>query len=67
MMRLRAWQLALLLALLLLWHVLVQIEWLPRFFFGEPLAVARRILAWFRSGEIPVWKSPGSLRDIASS
>lgn len=52
MMRLRAWQLGLLIALLVLWHVLVQLEWLPKFFFGEPIAVASRIVAWFVSGDI---------------
>lgn len=51
-MRMRLWQLGLLVVLLALWHVLVQLEWLPRFFFGEPLTVGRRIVAWFASGEI---------------
>jgi NitT/TauT family transport system permease protein len=51
-MRLRACQLALLALLLGLWHVFVRMEWLPKFFFGEPVAVGRRIVAWFASGEI---------------
>lgn len=51
-MRMRLWQFVLLVVLLVLWHVLVQLEWLPRFFFGEPLTVGRRIVAWFASGEI---------------
>jgi NitT/TauT family transport system permease protein len=51
-MRMRAWQVGLLVALIAIWHVLVQVDWLPKFFFGEPLAVGRRIVAWFASGEI---------------
>lgn len=51
-MRMRLWQLGLLVALLVAWNVLVQLTWLPRFFFGEPLTVGRRIVAWFVSGEI---------------
>ena len=54
---LRAWQLALLAALLLLWYALTKPGLLPNFmfdndrqaafFFGEPLAVAERIWNWF--------------------
>jgi len=51
-MRLRAWQIGLLVALIAIWHILVRLDWLPKFFFGEPLAVSRRIVAWFASGEI---------------
>jgi len=51
-MRLRAYQFAILAALLGLWHVLVRIDWLPRFFFGEPIEVGRRIVAWFAGGDI---------------
>ncbi len=51
-MRLRAVQFAILAALIGLWHVLVRVDWLPRFFFGEPLAVGRRIVTWFVGGEI---------------
>lgn len=51
-MRLRFWQLSILVALVAVWHVLVQLEWLPRFFFGEPRAVGQRIVAWFASGDI---------------
>lgn len=51
-MRMRLWQLGLLVALLVTWNVLVQLTWLPRFFFGEPLTVGRRVVAWFASGEI---------------
>jgi len=51
------WQLLLLLALLLFWHVMTQPGLLPplmfdndrqaAFFFGQPLMVAQRIWAWF--------------------
>lgn len=51
-MRLRAYQLALLAALIAAWDVLVRIDWLPKFFFGEPIEVAKRVAAWFASGEI---------------
>lgn len=52
-----AWQLLLLLALLLFWHVMTQPGLLPplmfdndrqaAFFFGQPLMVAQRMWAWF--------------------
>lgn len=51
-MRLRVYQLALLAALIAVWDVLVRVDWLPKFFFGEPVEVAKRIGAWFASGEI---------------
>lgn len=35
-----------------LWHVLTQTEVLPKFFFGEPLVVLRRVWDWFASGKI---------------
>jgi NitT/TauT family transport system permease protein len=54
-----AWQLLLLLALLLFWHVMTQPGLIPplmfdndrqaAFFFGQPLMVAQRIWAWFVS------------------
>ena len=46
------WQVALLLGLFGLWHVLTQMEVLPKFFFGEPLVVLRRVWDWFASGKI---------------
>ena len=46
------WQVALMLGLFGLWHLLTQMEVLPKFFFGEPLVVLRRIWDWFASGKI---------------
>lgn len=46
------WQVLLLVALFLLWHVLTRSEVLPPFFFGEPLQVLGRIGDWFASGRI---------------
>ena len=48
----RLYQILLLLALLLIWHVLVQLRVLPPFFFGEPLKVLTQIWVWFSSGVI---------------
>ena len=45
-------QAGLLLALFALWHVLVKMEVLPAFFFGEPLIVLRRVWDWFATGKI---------------
>jgi len=45
-------QIALLLGLFALWHVLTATEVLPKFFFGEPLVVLSRIYEWFASGKI---------------
>ncbi len=45
-------QIAILLALFALWHVLTATEVLPKFFFGEPLVVLSRIYDWFASGKI---------------
>ncbi|MGH8630313.1 MAG: ABC transporter permease [Burkholderiales bacterium] len=50
--RLALAQIALLVALFLLWHVLVKTDVLPVFFFGEPLVVLQRIWNWFASGRI---------------
>lgn len=49
---LAVFQVALLLGLFALWHVLTATEVLPKFFFGEPLAVLGRIHDWFASGRI---------------
>lgn len=51
-MNLRLAQIALLLALIAFWHFAVQLEILPKFFFGEPLAVGKRLLSWFADGSI---------------
>ena len=45
-------QIAILLGLFALWHVLTATEVLPKFFFGEPLVVLSRIYDWFASGKI---------------
>jgi NitT/TauT family transport system permease protein len=59
---LRAWQVALFLAIMLLWYVATSPTLLPpiyfddpnkaAFFFGEPLGVLQRIWDWFSSGTI---------------
>ena len=43
---LRVWQLLLLAAILIVWHVATRSEHVA-FFFGEPLVVAQRIWSWF--------------------
>ncbi|SMF88640.1 NitT/TauT family transport system permease protein [Azospirillum oryzae] len=35
-----------------LWWLCTTLEWLPPFFFGNPVEVAGRIVGWFASGEI---------------
>jgi NitT/TauT family transport system permease protein len=50
--RLALYQVLLLAALFVLWHVLVRIDVLPVFFFGEPLVVLQRIRDWFVGGRI---------------
>lgn len=45
-------QVSLLLGLFVLWHLLVKLDVLPAFFFGEPLLVLERIWDWFVSGKI---------------
>jgi NitT/TauT family transport system permease protein len=51
-LRIRAYQAAVLVALLVAWHLATKLEVLPRFFFGEPLPVLARVVAWFASGVI---------------
>lgn len=46
------WHLLLLAAVLGAWYVLTRTEVAPPFFFGEPLVVAQRVLAWFVTGKI---------------
>ena len=50
--KLRALQVLLPLALLAVWHALTALEWLPPFFFGRPLEVARRLAEWIVSGSV---------------
>ena len=45
-------QILLLLALFVIWHILTRTEILPPFFFGEPLIVLERIWDWFSGGRI---------------
>jgi NitT/TauT family transport system permease protein len=61
-MRMRAWQLLILVAAIALWHVATSPTLLPplyfdnptqaAFFFGEPWKVWQRIVEWFAGGEI---------------
>jgi sulfonate transport system permease protein len=50
--RIRLYQVAVLLALLVAWHLATALDLLPRFFFGQPLPVLSRIASWFASGGI---------------
>jgi NitT/TauT family transport system permease protein len=50
--RLRLYQAAVFAAFVLLWYALTETGILPKFFFGEPVVVARRIWEWLGSGEI---------------
>jgi NitT/TauT family transport system permease protein len=52
MKRLRIYQVLLLLAVFLVWHVLTETGILPPFFFGQPLVVLEKIWEWFASGKI---------------
>ena len=49
---LAVYQVLLLVLLFAAWHVLVKLEVLSAFFFGEPLQVLARIWEWFASGRI---------------
>ncbi|MGE5523393.1 MAG: ABC transporter permease [Rhodospirillaceae bacterium] len=51
-MRLRVYQLILLLVVFVLWHVLTATNILPPFFFGRPLVVLQKAWEWFASGKI---------------
>jgi NitT/TauT family transport system permease protein len=51
-LRIRLYQAALVLALLVAWHYATALDLVPRFFFGQPLPVLARVAAWFRSGNI---------------
>ncbi len=52
MMKLRFYQVLLLVAVFLVWHVLTATEILPPFFFGRPVAVLEKTWDWFASGKI---------------
>ena len=51
------WQVLLLVGVLAAWWGLVALDILPRFFFGEPAAVASRLYRWFSTGSI--WRHLG--------
>ncbi|MGZ5089695.1 MAG: ABC transporter permease [Burkholderiales bacterium] len=51
-MKLRFYQLLLLIAVFVVWHVLTATEILPPFFFGRPVAVLEKTWDWFASGKI---------------
>jgi NitT/TauT family transport system permease protein len=50
--RIRLYQVLLLVAMIVLWHFLVQLGVLPKFFFGEPVKVFANMFNWFATGEI---------------
>lgn len=51
-MNIRVAQIGLLLLLILFWHYAVQWDILPKFFFGEPIEVGKRLVAWLAGGSI---------------
>jgi NitT/TauT family transport system permease protein len=51
-MKLRLYQLLLLMIVFVVWHVLTATGILPPFFFGRPLAVLEKTWEWFASGKI---------------
>ena len=51
-MRLRIYQVLLLVAVFGVWYVLTETEVLPPFFFGKPLVVLQKAWEWFESGVI---------------
>jgi NitT/TauT family transport system permease protein len=52
MMKLRIYQLLLLLAVFAVWYGLTETEVLPPFFFGKPIVVLQKTWEWFESGVI---------------
>ncbi len=50
--RIRLYQVLLLVAMIVLWHFLVKLGVLPKFFFGEPVKVFANMFNWFATGEI---------------
>jgi NitT/TauT family transport system permease protein len=51
-LRVRLYQVGLLVALFVAWHYATKLELLPRFFFGMPWPVLTRTVTWFASGVI---------------
>jgi NitT/TauT family transport system permease protein len=51
-MKLRIYQVLLLVGVFLVWYVLTETEILPPFFFGKPLVVFEKMWEWFASGKI---------------
>jgi NitT/TauT family transport system permease protein len=51
-MKLRIYQVLLLLGVFVAWYVLTETEILPPFFFGKPLVVLEKMWEWFASGKI---------------
>ena len=51
-MKLRVYQILLLVGVFAVWHVLTATEILPPFFFGKPLVVLEKAWEWFASGKI---------------
>lgn len=51
-LKLTVYQILLLVAVFVLWHVLTATHVLPPFFFGRPLMVLERVFDWFVSGTI---------------
>ena len=51
-MKLRIYQILLLVGVFAVWHVLTATEILPPFFFGKPLVVLEKAWEWFASGKI---------------
>jgi NitT/TauT family transport system permease protein len=51
-MKLRVYQILLLVGVFAVWHVLTATEILPPFFFGQPLVVLEKAWEWFASGKI---------------
>jgi NitT/TauT family transport system permease protein len=52
------WQILLLFCVFFLWWLLVTLDILPQFFFGDPAGVAQRLLRWFSTGSI--WRHLGN-------
>jgi len=50
--RLRIMQVLLFVSLIGLWYLLTETEFLPKFFFGQPIAVFKVVIDWFVTGEI---------------
>jgi NitT/TauT family transport system permease protein len=51
-LRIHFFRWTLLLALIAIWQVSVQTGWIPRYFVGEPINIAKKIYQWFATGLI---------------